>query len=658
MPVNANRLLNETAKYIANSLFKNIDKQKINPNFLQNFADQLIKRIHIPQGKNVLAETKTVKELTSLVSQIKKTHTSLLKELNFLQKSIEVKDIIPLTNKIDALVEADKDKIDTQVEVDKDNNKIDISSNPDGVNVRSDGIKVDTKEEQREGRTSIIKGPETLQSVMVEDFSDKSLEKLKEVFTLSFGKDLEQKLKGGLLGASGASQGPGMLDSLINGALFGAGGLTAAGGTALLLKKLKDIFSGGKASTLPSGKTAPLPKSVPKVPTPKGLPKLSLPKFIPKLLRGPLAGLDAAFNVTGSVDELSQDKELGTTQKFGTGGLALLGAAPDILTSIFDPSKLVSTGFEIFGKESPDWIGEGWSMELANMLGMKEEGKSFGETLRKRSKEMFKEYNEYIAEREESAEENKKQRGGWSLESIMQGQRRAQKAGYAIKDITDKVTQEQFALYSIGKISDDEFKKIAGTPQEMSRPVDVEKKNKSEIELPPSKQKPSVLPEIELPLSKQKPSVLDLLPENASLESQKNLEKALQLQLDVIKNELPDKSMEVLTSPPSIKQNFESIITQQQEAPKLDTLLQTEKFSLNNDFLQKIVGNTEGTKDSIKILGRALDRLAGVLDKKTTTGETTIINANTGAVNTTPASVVAANNFDSIQQVRRQFALT
>jgi hypothetical protein len=116
--------------------------------------------------------------------------------------------------------------------------------------------------------------------------------------------------------------------------------------------------------------------------------------------------------------------------------------------------------------------------------------------------------------------------------------------------------------------------------------------------------------------------------------------------------------MEVLTSPPSIKQNFESIITQQQEAPKLDTLLQTEKFSLNNDFLQKIVGNTEGTKDSIKILGRALDRLAGVLDKKTTTGETTIINANTGAVNTTPASVVAANNFDSIQQVRRQFALT
>jgi hypothetical protein len=81
-------------------------------------------------------------------------------------------------------------------------------------------------------------------------------------------------------------------------------------------------------------------------------------------------------------------------------------------------------------------------------------------------------------------------------------------------------------------------------------------------------------------------------------------------------------------------------------------------FSLNNNTLESIAGNTKDTNMSLKILSDALFKLIVVLDKKVSTQSSspTIIGLNSQQGNGPSASMIANSNFDPIRAARAQFA--
>jgi hypothetical protein len=89
----------------------------------------------------------------------------------------------------------------------------------------------------------------------------------------------------------------------------------------------------------------------------------------------------------------------------------------------------------------------------------------------------------------------------------------------------------------------------------------------------------------------------------------------------------------------------------------LDKYFDPQSLTLNNTTLEKIAVNTNDTNNSLKVLSDALFKLIVVLDKKTTQAGTTIINAAGKTMQqATPASVIANTNADPIRRVRMQFA--
>lgn len=685
MAVKADKILDEAAKQITNSLFKKIDKQRVDPNFLQNFANELLKRFYSSQKKTTTAEVKVTKELTTLVGQVKKIYNSLFKELTALQKTIKAKDssISKIKN-----VETETNTTIKEIAAVNEINKL------------------DTTEEQREGRPGITQQVQKDVPVIVKKFDDKSLEQLKNIFSSTIGKDLAQKLSlgTGSLG-TGVPQNAsgGIFDALINGALFAGGAGLAAKGGATLFQKIKNLFSKQKTPPVtPPGKGVPGSKPAtpgkPEIPGKPGTPPVEGSKFskiLGKLTKiaGKLAFVDAGFNIAGSIGELKNDKDLGTAQKFGAGATSLLGTAPDVLINTFDPTSWVSLGSEFLGYESP--VGEGAVFELANLLGLKDENRSFGETLRKRSKEMFKEYNTYMQDLEERAQLTR-ERGGAGLQDVLAGQTKAQKQGYILRDINQKVTPKQFAMYYHGKISEEDFQKIAGPPSKQAKsailakektkgldgstsplirvtstplddsvkPESIERKTEQVI-LPDNTSKPSSK------IKQPTPTLADVNFEEMgiSLADQNNLNKALSMELEPLKNQLNGinetteeynhsfrQGIDDLNE--SFKQKFEIFTAPPEKlTPNIKDFFDPKQFALNNSSLDQIAENTEGTQSSIEFLGKTILRLATVFGTKMNTSPgTTIINANNGNTQNIPAAVVAKNNFDPIQQVRQQFA--
>jgi hypothetical protein len=80
-----------------------------------------------------------------------------------------------------------------------------------------------------------------------------------------------------------------------------------------------------------------------------------------------------------------------------------------------------------------------------------------------------------------------------------------------------------------------------------------------------------------------------------------------------------------------------------------------EKFSLNNSTLEQIASNTKSTNTTIETLGNAILKLASIIDKKTNTQSTTVINAGGQSKEITSAPAVAAGNVDPIRIIRQQF---
>jgi hypothetical protein len=97
-------------------------------------------------------------------------------------------------------------------------------------------------------------------------------------------------------------------------------------------------------------------------------------------------------------------------------------------------------------------------------------------------------------------------------------------------------------------------------------------------------------------------------------------------------------------------------ISLKQNSPITENITNSQTL-INDKILQQIAANTGSTKDSIKILGHALERLAFILEKKPSGNNTTVINTGTKGQSSMPASVVAGNNFDNISQIRRSFSL-
>jgi hypothetical protein len=89
----------------------------------------------------------------------------------------------------------------------------------------------------------------------------------------------------------------------------------------------------------------------------------------------------------------------------------------------------------------------------------------------------------------------------------------------------------------------------------------------------------------------------------------------------------------------------------------LEKYFNPQNLSLNNTTLEEIANNTSDTNSSLKVLSDALFKLIVVLDKKTSqTGATVINNVGKTAQQNTPASVIANTNADPIRRVRMQFA--
>jgi hypothetical protein len=89
----------------------------------------------------------------------------------------------------------------------------------------------------------------------------------------------------------------------------------------------------------------------------------------------------------------------------------------------------------------------------------------------------------------------------------------------------------------------------------------------------------------------------------------------------------------------------------------LEKYFDPQNLSLNNTTLEQIASNTKDTNSSLKALSEAIFKLVTIVDKKTSQGGTTVINAG-GKVTqqTTSASVIANTNIDPIRRVRMQFA--
>lgn len=89
----------------------------------------------------------------------------------------------------------------------------------------------------------------------------------------------------------------------------------------------------------------------------------------------------------------------------------------------------------------------------------------------------------------------------------------------------------------------------------------------------------------------------------------------------------------------------------------LEKYFNPQQLTLNNDTLKQIASNTNDTNNALKILSDALFKLIITLDKKTGQASSTVINAiGKTAQPYTPASVIANTNVDPIRRVRMQFA--
>lgn len=89
----------------------------------------------------------------------------------------------------------------------------------------------------------------------------------------------------------------------------------------------------------------------------------------------------------------------------------------------------------------------------------------------------------------------------------------------------------------------------------------------------------------------------------------------------------------------------------------LEKYFNPQNLSLNNTTLELIAANTKDTNNSLKLLGEAIFKLVSIVDKKTGQGNTTVITAGGKSVQqSTPASVIANSNADPIRRVRMQFA--
>jgi phage-related protein len=88
----------------------------------------------------------------------------------------------------------------------------------------------------------------------------------------------------------------------------------------------------------------------------------------------------------------------------------------------------------------------------------------------------------------------------------------------------------------------------------------------------------------------------------------------------------------------------------------LDKYMSPEGFKISNDLLGTIATNTATTNETIRNLSHAILQLAGVFDKKQSSGNNIVING--GDQQQYPsASQVASSNIDPIRQIRMQFAV-
>jgi hypothetical protein len=81
MDVTADNIVNQ----IAQAFLNKIDKQNLDPSFLENFVDTLVKKIS-PSSSTIPQQTSETKNDSTLVTSLKKTYTDLVKEPSFLEK--------------------------------------------------------------------------------------------------------------------------------------------------------------------------------------------------------------------------------------------------------------------------------------------------------------------------------------------------------------------------------------------------------------------------------------------------------------------------------------------------------------------------------------------------------------------------------------------
>jgi len=90
----------------------------------------------------------------------------------------------------------------------------------------------------------------------------------------------------------------------------------------------------------------------------------------------------------------------------------------------------------------------------------------------------------------------------------------------------------------------------------------------------------------------------------------------------------------------------------------LDKYFDPQSLSLNNTTLEQIASNTKNTNQSLNALADAIIRMVGAFNQKASVqGSTTVINAGGGSKDPTSASMAANLNLDPIRRVRSQFAV-
>ena len=112
----------------------------------------------------------------------------------------------------------------------------------------------------------------------------------------------------------------------------------------------------------------------------------------------------------------------------------------------------------------------------------------------------------------------------------------------------------------------------------------------------------------------------------------------------------------VLPLTKSITSDIQNNITPTSNVTPLEQVINTSNASLNNTALDQIVNNTKDTNSTLKNLSDALYGLVKVLDKKmSTNNNTTIINTPQGSKQIPSASQVAENNINAIRNIREKF---